>query len=120
MSRSMLVALTLAVLCAMGAVGCFLRASALRSEARWLKVRGDALAAEYASSFNGDLADSQLATFDEWRDVLERVLLWQRLQLFLVFATVVSAFSSYVLYLFHRLREQLVEATEPPAGTAGE
>ena len=118
MSRSMLVAIavTVTVLCAGGAVACFLKASALRSEARWLMARGEAMAAEYNRSFDGAFADSELSSFEQRRGVLERALVWQRFQLVLVLGSVGSAFCAYLLYLYRRLRAQLVETTAPTAG----
>lgn len=113
MSRGMVVAVAIACLCAGGAVQCFLKASELRSEARWLLARGNAQADQYAATFDGTVADSQLSTFAQRRAVLERADRWQRLQLVLVLATAIAAFCSYVLYLFRRLREQLVEGTLP-------
>lgn len=116
MSRSMALALTAAVLFAGGAVGCWWRASELRGEGRWLLERGSAQAEEYARSFDGSYADGQLQTFAQRRAVLERSLTWQRLQLVFVLASVVCAFSSYVFFLFRRLRDQLVEgAGDDPA-----
>jgi hypothetical protein len=106
----MVVAAVISLLCAAGAVGSFLRASALRSDAAFLMLRGNKQAAEYASSFDGTVAEQQLATFEQRRAVLELARPWQVLQLLMVMATVVTAFASYVFFLFRRLREQLVDA----------
>lgn len=111
MSRSVIMAIAVAVLSAAAAAGCYLRASQLRTEAGWLMARGNAAADEYAQSFDGAAADAQLASFDQRRAVLEQAQRWQRLQMVLVLAAVVSAFCSYVFFLFRRLREQLVDAT---------
>ena len=108
-SRSVLVAIAISGCCAAGAVGCYLKAARLRSDGAWYLARGEAQAQEYAATFDGAVAENELATFEERRVVLERSHLWQRLQLILIMAAVVGAFSSYVLYLYFRLREQLVE-----------
>ena len=82
--------------------------------------RGQAQAQEYASSFDGAFADQQLASFEERRVTLEHAQLWQLLEKLLVLLSVLGAFSSYVLYLFRRLRDQLVEATsEADPGGSG-
>ena len=111
MSRGMVLALALACLCAGGAVQCFLKAAELRSEAEWLMARGNAQANEYAASFDSSIADRQLSTFEQRRQVLDRAHVWQRGQLVLVLATVISVFACYVFYLLRRLREQLADAT---------
>ena len=109
-SRSMVVAAVISLLCALGAVGSFIRASTLRSDAAFLMLRGSRQAAEYASSFDGRIAEQQLATFEQRRAVLEVARRWQVLQLVLVMSTVLTAFASYVFFLFRRLREQLMDA----------
>ncbi len=106
----MAVAAVISLLCAMGAAGCFVRASSLRTDAAFLMLRGSKQAAEYAQSFDGKVAEQQLATFEQRRGVLEKARMWQVLQMLLVMATVVTAFASYVFFLFRRLREQLVDA----------
>ena len=115
-SRSMGVAVCLSLCCVAGAVVCHLRASSLKQEAAWILVRGQTQAQEYASTFDGTLADQQLKSFEERRATLERAQLWQLFERLLILMSAVGAFSSYVLYLLRRLREQLVEATsaEPP------
>ncbi len=110
-SRSVAVSMVVAAVCALGAVGCYVRASELRSDAAWLMVRGNAEAIEYANSLDSATATTQLATFEERRVVLERAHLWQRGQMLLVLATVGAAIASYVFFLFRRLREQLVDAS---------
>lgn len=119
-SRSVAVAIAVSVLFAGGAVASFVQAHRLRGEARWLLERGEAQAQEYAATFEGSHADEQLGTFDKRREVLERAHLWQRLQMVFILAAVIAAFSSYVLYLFRRLREQLLDATEGAGMIPGE
>jgi hypothetical protein len=109
-SRGMVLAALVSLLCAAGAVGCFVRAHQLRTDAAWLMARGRAEAAEYAASFDGRVEEKQLATFDQRRDALEASHTWQVGQMLCVLATVASAFASYLFFLFRRLREQLVEA----------
>ena len=111
-SRSVLIAIAISGLCAAGAVGCYLKASRLRSDGAWYLARGEAQAQEYAATFDGAIAETELATFEQRRVVLERSHLWQRLELILIMAAVVGAFSSYVLYLYYRLRQQLVSQDE--------
>ena len=119
-SRGMTVALCLSVAAVAGAAGCYARARALHADAEWLMARGQAQAQEYASSFDGAFADQQLASFEERRVTLEHAQLWQLLEKLLVLLSVLGAFSSYVLYLFRRLRDQLVEATsEADPGGSG-
>lgn len=103
-------AAVISLLCALGAVGAFLKASTLRSDAAFLMLRGNELASQYTSSFDGKLAEQQLATFEQRRAVLELARRWQVLQLLLVMTTVLTACASYVFFLFRRLREQLVDA----------
>lgn len=115
-SRSVLFAVTIAVLSSAGAVACYLRAVELRTEARWLMERGVAEATEYTQTFEGAAQDKQFATLEQRREVLERATIWQRGQLLLVLLTVIAAFSSYVLYLFHKLRSGLEEVDAPIPG----
>jgi hypothetical protein len=105
------VAIGVAVLCAAGAAGCYVRANQLRGEASWLMARGNAEAQEYAASLDSATAASQLKTFEQRRAVLERAHLWQRGQMLLILSSVAAAIASYVLFLFRRLREQLVDAS---------
>ncbi len=111
-SRSVTVAVSIALLTVVAAVGSFVRASQLRTEAQWLLERGNAEAEEYADTFESAMAEKQLATFSERRGVLDGALLWQRLQMLFVLIAVIAAFSSYVLHLFHRLRTDLEEVTD--------
>ena len=106
-SRSVAVAVSIAVLSAAGAVGCYIRADALHTEARWLLERSRAEGEAWVNTFDGEVADRQIATMEERRGIVERAHLWQRGQLLLILLTVVAAFSSYVLYLLHRLRHSL-------------
>ncbi len=119
-SRSVAVAAAFTVLSASTAIGCYLAAASHRSEAEYLLVRGNAEAAEYASSFNGALADKELATFEERRTLLERARQWQMIQMLFVLGSVAGLFGSYVLFLFSGLRDQLVEVApdlvESPSG----
>jgi hypothetical protein len=110
-SRSVAVAVTLAVVAAGGAVASHVRSRQLKSDAEWLMARGSAQADEYATTLDSRVAEAQLATFDDRRAALERAEIWHRTEMLLILLAVVSAFSSYVLYLFRRLREQLVEAS---------
>lgn len=112
-SRSVTLAVSVSVLTAAAAAGCYARAVDLRSESQWLLERGNAQAEEYADTFDSSVAESQLSTFERRRAVLEEALLWQRGQMLLVLIAVVAAFSSYVLYLFHRLRVDLEDASDP-------
>lgn len=109
-SRSMIIAAVISLLCAAGAIGSYLRASALRTDAAFLMLRGSKQAAEYAQSFDGSIAEQQLATFDQRRAVLDHARSWQVLQMLLVMCSVLAGFASYVFFLFRRLREQLVDA----------
>jgi hypothetical protein len=100
-------------LAAAGTVGCFLRASRLQSEGEWLMARANAQAEQYATTFDGSYADQQLATFDEHREVmLSGAHLWKRLQMLGVMLTVLSAFSTYVLFVLAKLRTEIEEITE--------
>lgn len=109
-SRSVTAAIVISVLCAGGAVGSYLQSRALRTDAQWLMARGEAQAQEYASTFDNAAAEKQLGTFEARRVVLAKAQRWQLLQMILVMAAVIAAFSSYVLFLFRRLREQLIDA----------
>lgn len=109
-SRSVAVAAVLTVLCACGAIGCYLAAASHRSEAAYLLERGNAEAAEYARSFNDALAQKELATFEERRVLHEKARQWQMAQMIFALASVIGLFSSYVLFLFAGLQDQLVEA----------
>jgi hypothetical protein len=111
-SRSVAAAIVVSALCAGGAVACFVRSSQLRNESEWLLARGTAQGQAYAQTFDNKLAEDQLTSLEQRRDLLERARRWQRFQLMFIMACVVSAFSSYVLYLFFRLRQQLVEVAD--------
>lgn len=111
-SRSVAVAILFTVLFAAGAVGSFIQAQKYRTDARWLLERGEAQGQQYAQSFDGAAQDEQLSTLEKRREVLEKAHLWQRLQLLSILASVIAAFSSYVFFLFRRLREQLLEGAD--------
>jgi hypothetical protein len=112
-SVSVAIALGVTALAAGGAGACYFQAQKLRTEGRWLMERGNAQAEEYAASLDKTLAETQLATFEERRAVLEQAHFWQRLQVLLIVVAAIGGFCSYVLYLFRRLREQLVDAAAP-------
>lgn len=110
-SRSVVLAVVFTVLSGGAAIGCYLGSSSYRSQAEWLRVRGNAEAAEYATSFNGALADKELGTFEERRELLERAQHWQVGQMVGVLGSVVGLFASYLLFMFAGLRDQLEEGT---------
>ena len=103
-SRSVPIAIAVAVLSAGGAVACYTQGTQLRNQASWLLERGSAEGDEYANTFDDSAADKQQELLEQRRAVLDQVALWQRGQLLLILLSVVSAFSSYVLFLFARLR----------------
>jgi hypothetical protein len=105
-ARSVLVAAGCSLLTGAGAVACFLKTSQLRTEAGWLMARADAQAAEYSSTLDSAIAETQLATLELHRAVLQRAYTWQRLEMLLILAAVVSAFCAYFLHLYNRLRRQ--------------
>jgi hypothetical protein len=111
-SVSVTVAVLMTSLAAAGALACFFAASHYQNEGNWLLERGNAQAEEYARSFDSAVAETQMATLDQRRETLQKAHAWQRLQILLIVLTVIGTFCSYVLYLFGRLREQLVEASE--------
>jgi hypothetical protein len=112
-SRSVTVAIIIAAAATGGAVAAHLRSRHLKTDAEWLMARGSAQADEYAASLDSHVAEAQLATFDERRAALEKSEIWHRTEMLLILLAVVASFSSYVLYLFRKLREQLVEASAP-------
>jgi hypothetical protein len=109
-SRSVTLAVSLAVLAVASALGSHLRSTHHQSEARWLLERGNAQAEEYAHSFDPAAADRQVQVFEARREVLSRVLLWQQLRLLFSLVAVVAGLCAYVLHLWRRLREDLDEA----------
>ena len=122
-SRSVAVAIGVAVLSAAGAVGSHVRVARLRTDAGWLLERGTAQAEEYSATLDSAAAEKQLALLEQRHEVIDHVQLWQRLEMMLILLAVVATFSSYVLFLFKRLRDQLVDASENlgeagPRGTA--
>jgi hypothetical protein len=117
-TRSVVVAVSLALFCAGAAVYCYTRAEALHSEARWLLERGNAQAIEYAQRLDSTVADEQLKTFSSRRSVMERAHVWQRGQMLGVMGTALSLLAAYMLFLLRRLDSQLDDATtdtfQPP------
>jgi hypothetical protein len=117
-TRSVVVAVSLALFCAGAAVYCYTRAEALHSEARWLLERGNAQAIEYAQRLDSTVADEQLKTFSSRRSVMERAHVWQRGQMLGVMGTALSLLAAYMLFLLRRLDAQLDDATtdtfQPP------
>ena len=107
--RSVLVAAGCSLLTAAGAVAGYLKTSQLRTEAGWLMARADAQAAEYSSTLDSTIAETQLATLELHRGVLQRAYGWQRIEMLLILAAVVSAFCAYFLHLYRRLWQQLDE-----------
>ena len=112
-SRSVTLGVVLTAL-AIGAGGyAHVRAHQLKTDAGWLLERGSAQGEEYAESLDNRMAEEQLSTLDQRRDALDGVALWQRVELLAILCSVVGAASTYVLFLFRRLREQLVDANAP-------
>lgn len=109
--RGVTAAVSLTVLAAAVAIGCFARAHALRGEASWLMERSQAQAVAYAQSFDGAVAEQQLKTFEQRRAVLEHAHLWQRGQMIAVLVAGISALCAYALFLLRRLNAQLEEAS---------
>jgi hypothetical protein len=109
-SRSVVAAIMVSLLALGGAGFCYMRASALHSEARWLMERGNAQALEYAERLDNTVADAQLKTFAARRTVMERAHLWQRGQMLGLMAGALAALAAYMLYLLRRLDSQLDDA----------
>jgi hypothetical protein len=103
-SPSVAIAVCITLLSGGGALACYLRASQLQRDSGWLLERAQAQAAEYSATLDSSLAENQLKAFEERRQILERAHLWQRGQMLLTLLGLVAGFSSYVLYLYHRLR----------------
>jgi hypothetical protein len=110
-TRSVVVAVSVAVFCAGAAVYCYSRAEALHSEARWLLERGNAQAIEYAQGLDSTVADAQLKTFSSRRSVMEQAHVWQRGQMLGVMGAALSLLAAYMLFLLRRLDSQLDDAT---------
>src|SRR5687768_13275369 len=104
-SRGVPVAIALSALCAAGAVLSIGRAASFRRESDWFLARGNAQAQEFASSLNDAAAEAQLVSFEQRRELVASANQWQRLAMLLILASVMSAFSCYVLYLIARLRQ---------------
>lgn len=117
-SRSVAVAALFTVLSVATAIGASIRASHLQSEAEWLQARGNAEAAEYATSFNPVHQDRQFATFAERAALMRgRMWHWQVMRMLAILGIAVGVIATYVLYLFQRLREQLIEGAPDLADT---
>jgi len=115
----MAVAVCVAFACAAGAVASHARANALRTEGDWLMARGNAEAQEYASTFDGARAEAQLHLFDQRRQVLKHSTAWWLFEMLMVLGAVIACISSYVLYLFRRLRDQLVDGSDESSTPEG-
>jgi hypothetical protein len=110
-SRNVVAAIMVSLLSLGGAGFCYMRATALHSEARWLMERGNAQALEYAERLDNTVADAQLKTFAARRTVMERAHLWQRGQMLGLMAGVLAALAAYMLHLLRRLDSQLDDAS---------
>ena len=75
----------------------------------------------FASSFDGQFADQQLATFEQRRAVVARVQSWQRLQLLGGLGVVGGVFAVWLLWMLRRLHADLgaAEAGPPRSSPAG-
>ncbi|MDC0708471.1 hypothetical protein POL68_08325 [Stigmatella sp. ncwal1] len=117
-TRSVVVAVSVALFSAGAAIYCYTRAEALHSEARWLLERGNAQALEYAQRLDSNVADEQLKTFSSRRSVMEQAHLWQRGQMLGVMGAALSLLAAYMLFLLRRLDSQLDDAAgdefQPP------
>src|SRR5260370_10188749 len=103
-ARSVLVAAGCSLLTGAGAVACFLKTSQLRTEAGWLMARADAQAAEYSSTLDTAIAETQLATLELHRAVLQRAYTWQRLEMVLILAAWWRASFAFFILLFNPSR----------------
>jgi len=115
--RSVAFAVALSAVTAAGAVACYTRSVQLGTDGEFLKLRAKASEDAYASTFDGQYMDQQLATYEQRRQVLERSQLWKRGAAMLSLAAVALLIVGYCLFLLSRLREQLMEVTQesPPA-----
>lgn len=114
-SRSVIAAVVVTILFGATAVGAYVQSARLRSEAGLLLARGEAAGKEYAATLDGALAERQLWTLDLRREALEKAHFWHRIQLLAILAGVVSALCTYILYLIHRIRQQLPETEGEPS-----
>lgn len=103
--RGFTVAVALSLACAGGAAGCYWKVHTLRADSGWVMARATAQADEYVESFDGSLADRELATLDEYRAVLERAHGWERGQELFVIAAVLALFAAYLLRVLGRVEE---------------
>ncbi|ADO72907.1 hypothetical protein [Stigmatella aurantiaca] len=122
-TRSVVAAVSVALVSAGAAIYCYTRAEALHSEARWLLERGNAQALEYAQRLDSTVADEQLKTFSSRRSVMEKAHLWQRGQMLGVMGAALSILAAYMLFLLRRLDSQLDDATgeefqQPPPSSS--
>jgi len=107
--RKPIAALIVFFLSATGAVISFEKMSHLRSEAGWLLARADAHGLDYAASLEGGFVDTELATFDQRRTLLERAHRWQRLEIACVLLAAAAAFCGYGVYLLRRAQQHTLE-----------
>lgn len=113
-SRSVAVAVVLALVCFGGSVACWFRSAAYRRDAEWHLLRGNAAAHEYAQTFDDAIAEQQLQAFELRREALEWAHVWQRGQMLLLLSAVASAVASYLLHLLARLRRDLSDTIDDP------
>lgn len=104
------VAICVSLLSAGGAAWSFQQEQALQKEGQWLMARGNAQAEEYAQHFDETVAEAQLQTFAQRREVLERAHLWQRGQILGVMGAALGFLAAYALFLLKRLDDQLADA----------
>ena len=90
------------------------RMQPLRRESDALLVRSRAHADAFASSFDGQVADQQLDTFRERREVVSRVQSWQRLQLLGGLGALAGLFAAWLLWMLGRLHAELVGGEPEP------
>ena len=114
-SRAVTIALGLALAWGGTALLSYFKIRHLRSDAQFLLTRGNAEGAAYAQTFDGEIYQHQLETFERRRLALEKTFFWHRLFTISVLGTVIALFCGYLLFLLHRLREQLVDAVEEAA-----
>ena len=106
-SRSVLIAVALAVLLVAGAVTSWFQAASCRKDADWQLARGNAAAAQYAQSFDSAVGEQQLATFERRREILEQEHGWTRLEMVCVLAALTAGFASYLLHLLSRVTREV-------------
>ena len=109
-TRGVLLAWMWTVLSIAAAIASTVHMQPLRRESDALLVRSRAHADAFASSFDGQFADRQLDTFQQRRDVVSRVQLWQRLQLLGALGTFAGLFAVWLLWMLGRLHADLAMA----------